>query len=517
MSLVAEIANRAIPLRDFQMNYTQTEIPTFDITIPTRDIVGLDLYLEDVAIYRDGDLIIEGLIKSPYVYPELLPSIANPLFTSLKCDNNLGRLAIEAGALIHFQNTLVSVAIATLLSNAQLSNWILNDTTTLNDIEVTVDVREKETLWSQIMEICAQSRYATFVRYNSFSGGNHLLDLGYFRERRNTPKAAWGDNILEPPRFQEASQEPIKYLYPVSGSSSDTPVSLDDALNIDPTLSAGTQDYQILVGTGSIRNNTITKGCALRRSFSSIKTENDDAPTQAELNEAAIALYRTAAEEMEASQSSASITVKITCEEPPQIHDAIWLESKIFEEGYDLYTEQFELIESFDLSGYFRITGISADLRERFEVWNPYTEQYVGNAVYELELVEGDKRIVKSETDILIDKTQNTGIYDNIEGIAGGGIIGVATVTVQHDTVAPDCNYSGPGTGKTFTFTIPSAPVGATDVIVTVKSVSPSNYNYKTTTYGTIGGTHELCVQNENTSDWDITDDCTIIISVIFT
>lgn len=517
MSLVAQINGKAIPLRDFQMNYTQDGVPTFDITVPTRDIVGQDLYLEDVEVYRDGDLIIDGLIASPVVYPALLPSVSNPLFTSLKCDSNLGRLVREAGVLVHFQNTLVSVALTTLLATTQDSTWLLNDTSTLNDIEITLDLRGMESLWAQIQEVCKASRNVTFVRYGGESGGNYLLDAGFFRERVNTPKAVWGDNILEPPRFQEANTEPIRIIYPISGSSSDMPVDLDFALNIDPTLSDPSQDYQILVGTGGIRNNTITKGIIVRREFSAIKTENDDAPTQAELDETALALYRVAADELQNSQESYSLSVKITCEDAPRIHDAIWLESQIFEEIYDLYTEQYEIVQSFNLSGYFRIVGITADLRERYEVYNPYTEQYVGNAVYELELVAGDKKVTQTETEFLLERTQRTDTYDNIQGIASGGILGVASVTVQHDTVPADCNYSGANTGKEFDFTIPSAPLGATSVTVTIQSITPTNYQVKVTNFGTIGGTHTLCVQNTNTSTWNLADDCEITISVIFT
>lgn len=514
MSLIALINGKGIPIRTFQMNFTQADIPTFDVTLPTRAIAGQDLYLEDIEIYRDDELIIDGLIRSPFAYPELPTSAANPLFTSLKCDNNLGRLVAEAGLLVHFQDTLVSVAIATLLAGTQLYSWILNDTSTLNDAEITLDLRGKETIWSQLQEVCNQSRYATFVRYGGYNGADYLLDVGYFRDRKNTPKAVWGDNILTPPRFQESSTEPIKYLYPVSGSSSDTPVNLDFALNIDATLDDASQDYQILVGTGSIRNNTITKGIAVRRSFATIKTENTDAPTQAELDQTAIALYRSASEEMEASQESVSISVQITADTVPQIHDAIWLESKIFEQDYDLYTEQINYIESFDISGYYRITGISADLRERYEIWNPYTEQFIGNAVYELELVKGDKRIVKSETDILLEKTENTNLYD---AVSGGVVLGISNVTVQQDTVAANCDYSGPNTGREFAFTIPSAPLGATDVTIIIKDITPSNYAVKTTQYGSIGGTHELCVIDENTGNWNVGDDCSITISCIFT
>lgn len=495
------------------MNFTQDEIPTFDITVPTRDIVGWDIYLEDVEIYRDDTLIIDGLIRSPFARPELVPSVSNPLFTSLKCDNNLGRLAMEAASLVHFQDTLVSVAIASLLADTALYSWIINDSSTLQDARVTVDLRSKETIWSQIQEVCKQSRFATFVRYGGFNGTDYLLDIGYFRERRNTPKAVWGDNILQPPRFQEASTEPIKFIYPVSGSSSDTPVNLDDALNIDPTLDDITQDYQIIPGTGRIRNNTITKGIAIRKSYNTIKTENTDTPTQDDLNQTAHSLYNSAAEEMEASQNSISLSVQITCEDTPQIHDAIWVESQIFEESYDLYTDQYTLNESFALAGYYRITGITADLRERYEVWNPYTETYVGNAVYELELVAGDKRVVKSEFDILLEKTENTNVYD---GVASGIVRGISNVTVQHDTTPADCNFSGANTGKTFQFTTPAPPVGTTDVTIIVKDVT-SNYSIKTTQYGSLSQNHILCVQNDTSNDWDISDDCTITISFIFT
>jgi len=411
----------------------------------------------------------------------------------------------------------VSVAIATLLTDCQFSNWVLNNTVTLNDVTVTVDLRNKESLWAQIMEVCATSRNATFVRYGGYSGGNYLLDIGYFRQRVNVPKAVWKSNILTPPRFQESNDIPIKIIYPVSGASADVPISLDDALAIDPTLNDASQDYQILTGQGAIRNNTITRGIATRREYQSVKTKNDTSPSQAELNETALSLYRVAAQDLEASQSSTSLSVKITSDSVPQIHDAIWFEGKIFETGYDLLTEEFELIESFDLNGYMRIVGITADLRERYSVYNEFTEQFVGNAVYELELVQGDKRITKSAIDILLAKTENTSSYDNLQATVGGGVLGISTVTVQQTAVAANCTYSVGLDGRSFVFTLPSAPVGATSAIIVVKSVSPTNYVYLTTTYGTIGGIdHELCVQNSATSDWTILDDAIIIINIFW-
>lgn len=499
------------------MNFTQNEIGTFDISVPTRDIVGMDLYLEDVSVYQDDTLIIDGLIKSPFVYPELPDSISNPLFTSLKCDENLGRLANESSADLHFQDTFISVAVATLLTNTQFSSWIINDATTLNDITVTVDLRNKESLWAQIIAVCEASRTATFVRYGGYSGGNYLLDIGYFRIRRNVPKAVWSSNILTPPRFSEANTEPIKILYPISGASPDLPVNLDAALAIDPTLNDPSQDYQILTGTGSIRNNTISKGIAVRKSYEQVKTKNDSSPSQAELNETALTLYNVASEEMEASQSSISLSVKITSEVTPQLNDAIWLESRIYETVYDLYTEEYTNIQSFDISGYFRIVGLSADFRERFEVYNPYIEAFVGNAVYELELVQGDKRITKSATEILLEKSEKTDTFDNLQATVGGGVLGVQNVTVQQDTVAANCNYSGVLDGREFDFAIPAAPVGATDIIVTVKDVTPNNYIFKVTSYGSIGGTYTLCVQNSNTNDWDLSDSASITITVFYT
>lgn len=517
MSLYALIGGKAVFLRDFQMTYGQEEIPTFNVTVPTRDIAGQDLYLEDISVWQDGEMIIDGIITTPFIYPELLPSISNPLFTSLDCDNNLGRLAIEAAPLYHFQNTLVSVAISTLLATAQQSSWIINDISTLEDISVTVDLRGKETLWSQLVELCKASRNVTLLRYGGFNGTNYLLDVGFFRTKHNTPKAVWSENVIEPPRFQTANQQPIKILFPVSGASPELPVDLDLALNIDATLDDVSQDYQILVGTGSIRNNLITKGAYVRRVYDSIKTENATSPSSAELNQTALALYRKAAEELEASRSSISLSVKITCEEQPIIHDAIWLESLIFEENYDLLTETFENIQSFRVAGYYRIVGITADFRERFEVWNPYTEQFISNSIYELELVAGDRRITKTATEIILEKTANTTIYDDLQTIVSGGIIRVSEVTVQEIAVSPNCNFSGPATGRNFTFSIPSAPVGSTSAIVQVKDVSPTNYDYTTTQYGNItGDDHILCVQNHSTSDWTILDDCTITISIFY-
>lgn len=514
MGIEAEILGRDIPIRSFQMEYGQNEIPTFDVELPVRYIAGLDLYLEDISVLQDGQELIRGIVRTPYIIPEMQSSISAPLFTKIQCDTDLGRLQKEPSLLVHFQNELLSAALTQLLASATGSTWSLGDVSTLADREVTIDLRDKETLWSQIVAITEANKTVTFVRYGGSSGGIHLLDVGYFRTRPHYNRVIVGDNVLEAPRFQFPSQEPIKYFYPVSGKAPDEPVDLDLALNITPALANASQDYQIDEGVGRIINNRITKGVAIRRVLDVAKTENDEPPTSDELNELALSLYNTAVQEMTASEDTTSVTVKAMMDTLPDIYDACWFEGQVVEDDYDLFTEQVTQISSFALAGWFRIVGIRADYRERYERLNPFTEQVLPATVYELELVRGEKRVNKTESSEILDMTQTKGygVYDSVEAVNPTVIIATDTVSVTRSNVAANCTF-GAFDGRKFVFAIPTYP-NAVAGIITITAIT-DGYLAQTLTYGTLGGEHEVCVRPDS-GDWTTSDVATVTITILY-
>lgn len=515
MGIEAEILSRDIPIRSFQMEYGQNEIPTFDVELPVRYIAGLDLYLEDIKILQDGQEIVRGIVRTPYIIPELQSSISAPLFTKIKCDTMLGHLQKEPSLLVHFQDTLISSALTQLLASATGSNWALGDVSTLSDIEVTIDLRDKETLWSQIIGVIEANRIVTFVRYGGKNdSGTHLLDVGYFRDRPHENKVIVGDNVLEAPQFQFPSQEPIKYFYPVSGKAADQPVDLDLALNIDATLSNASQDYQIDVGVGRIINNKVTKGVAVRRSIDVSKTENDEPPTADELNQLAFSLYNHAVQEMTSSEDTTTVSVKAAMPFMPDIYDACWFEGQVIEEDYDLFTGQVNYIESFSLAGWFRIIGIRADYRERYQQYNPFTEEIVPATVYELQLVRGEKRVNKTEAEEILDMTQSSGygVYDNVEAANPTVILGSDTMSITRENLVANCTI-GAFDGRLFTFPIPDFE-GASSVIITVTNIT-DDYIFQVVTYGTIGDNHIVCVR-PSSGDWTIADDATVTIALLY-
>jgi hypothetical protein len=521
MALYAVIDNRAIELMGYKSEYNQDEIPTFDVTLPMRYVYDLQIYLQDIAVYRDGELLNAGIIRTPSLFPILKDSISTPITNTLKCDGYLGKIFNEASIEVHFQHTLLSVAIATLLAATTESTWVLNDTTTLEDVEITADLRSKQTLWVQIQEALKASGNVTFIRYGGKTdAGVYLADIGYFNRRFSNQRAVWHDNIISTPRFKEPTMEPIKSYYPISGDSASVPIDLDDALNIDPTLSDPSQDYQIIPGTGRVENNTIDVGIKVRKQISIHKTKNDAPPTQPQMNQTALSLYRRSVREMRlAGRGYVSMSVKIASDVAPIMHEAIWFSGTVFEEDYDLYTEKYSMIPVMEMSRWLRVVGIKADYRERLVETDPLTEKPLPLGVFELDLSSTDVRDNYDSSSIVHDTLDKNDTFDNQSAVVMGdiGIRGIRYVSLHRVGVVANCAYDGPGTGRKFEFTTPAAPTGSTDVIVQVKSVDPIDYPYHVTQNGDLSQNLILCVAGLNGDPWTIADDVTITVSYIFT
>jgi hypothetical protein len=519
MATTCIIGTKEISVIRVKRSEKQRQIPEFEVSVTTLDLIGLgDIYLEDIALYQDGELLISGIIRSPSPPPKFERGSSQRLQTTLKCDGEIGRLQCETAANIHFQNVAVSAAITALLATALDSMWALGDTTTLSDIQITIDPRSHQTLWPQIIDVLEASRFPTFFRYGGNSGGTHLLDIGTF-DGQDPSFYVRQENQLSPLRLKEPSREPIKRLYPVSGPSSTQPVALSNALNIDPTL-ATHPDFPLHAASGSIINNTISRGCQLRKEFKIHKPQNDLNASQAVKNEVAISLYRRGVFEMEQSAPYYSGDVTVVLPRPPKINEKIFADTLVHEEDYDFLTEQVHLVESFRLQEWMRIVGFKSDHRERSIEYEDYLETQGGFlTVYDLELTSAD---IADEYDPLLTVYDDVKTYDTfddnstiIQNVVGS--VQIQAQLSQGPGLAANCNYAGVNTGRLFSFPMPTVPPGATSVTAYVQIVNPSNVFYVVTQNPALPATpFQICASAAGGGNWGVGSQATITVAYIF-
>jgi hypothetical protein len=517
MTILATIKNKTVECSSFQINHDINKAGTFDIEVATLDIFELgDLYLADVIVNRAGVIMARGAIKTPDFFPKFNSAVSSGSTVQLKCDTYEGLLLCEAGLdSAHFQDELVSVAIATLLNGAVMNTWVLGSTTTLTDTTITVDVRNKETLLPQIKAVLEESGYPTYYRYGGqLSTGEYILDIGSFGEKINSQYAILGDNILEAPRLKAQTREPLKRVYPVGGLSADAPLSLQDALNIDSTLSDASQDYQII--GNYVINNTIERGCNVKRDYDLQKTENDEAPTQAELNQAAHSMYKKVRKDMMASEPYITIDVKYTSELPPLIGSLMYVDGKVVEQRVDSINDRVTLHNSFYIRDWLRIMSVSGRFSER--VANADIQGVNYSEIWQVELSTSDEKDVYTEGGVLSKDIENlkANKYDRRIGIAQGTnpFISSELVELTQTGVLPDCP-SGGVNRKEFVLTAPTPPAGAIIAQATISSVT-SGYEYVITQAGGLNIDLIICVNPTPGIDWTLLDTAQVQATWLF-
>lgn len=504
-----------IDVLDFDQNYKGSKIPQFKLTIESRyfptDSEQQGLLFESLIVRRGADELVSGIVAE-LPKPELIAGVHG--FLKLTCDINLGLLYLEMAAPLQFQNVSITTAIALLLAETQDSTWALNDTTTLSDDTITIDVRNRETLWAQIEAIRKDSQTPFYLRYGGFSAGIHQLNIGSFGTQDRSMFAFKGDNVVGKPKYSQPSRLPIKEIRPVSGKVNGKPVALSDALNIDPTL-ATDPDYPLNASRQSILNNTISKGRRFRKAFTEIKSANNDIPGQTEINQVAIALYRRGVREMMASAPYKVIRLDVALEDAPTIFDKIFVDIVATQDIYDPFTQAWVETNALDIQGWFTIMEWSMKGDEYFAGIDDVRREFVGMQIYKLELSNGVDIEEISETALIMASTRSNDLEDN-EGLVSGAFAQVL-VTLNHNTVAADCNWSGASTGKEFEFPLPSIPAGATAVSYSIRSKDPGTVETVVTQVPTLVDNLILCVSGAGPLAWTVSDDVTIEVVYTFT
>lgn len=509
------IAGLEIDVVDFDLNYKGSKIPQFKLTIESHhfpsDAEQQGLLFESLTVRRGAEELVSGIVAE-MPKPELRTGVHG--FLKLTCDISLGLLYLEMAAPLQFQNVSISTAIALLLAETQDSTWALSDTTSLSDDTITIDVRNRETLWAQIEAIRKVAQTPFYLRYGGFSAGIHQLDMGSFGDEDRRMFALKGDNVVGNPKYSQPSRLPIKEIRPISGKVNGKPVALSNALNIDPTL-ATDPDYPLSASTESIINNTISKGRRFRKPFTEIKSANDDIPSQDEINQVAMGLYRRAVREMMASAPYKVIRLDVALETAPSIFDKMYLDIVARQDVYDDFTQSLVATNALAIQGWFSLMEWSMKGDEHFAGIKDVSRDFVGMQIYKLELSNGLDIEQISETSMIMDSTRSNDLEDN-DGLVSGAFA-QALVTVNHNNEVADCNWSGANTGKEFEFPLPSIPSSATAVSYSVRSTDPDTVDFNVTQVPTLLDNLILCASAAGPLAWTIADDVTIEVIYTFT
>lgn len=496
------------PLLSFSQEYSQKDLPEWEAVAINRDLgqysLSNTLFLEPVRIERNGELLETGFISSVPV-----PTIFDGFHSTIKLlgYNSLGYLWAECSANIHFQNVLVSNAITTLLAFATNTTWALGSTSTLSDIEITIDTRSEKTLWGQLQKVVQESGNPTYLRYGGEIAGTHYLDVGVFDFENPYLYAIHGRNIQSNPKFSLTVKEPLREIIPVSGSSSETPVDVSIALNLDPSL-ATDPDFP-LVGT-SVINQTITRGTCRRISYSIHKSANDVEPTELEQQQVAVSMVRKAQRDLAQSNPRIELDIDIFLPTQPIIHDKCFVSIDEIEGLYDEYTGQYQQSSSFVFEEWAKIVGWKSDYKERYEDYLSFTGQIESLELYSLSLSSGQDVQIDDPYEVIYNETKSYTTQDN--ALSGVGLIAFTDVSVNEQGVISNCVTSALINGRSFNFPIPSLNPSTTSIQTKLISIT-SGYSFEITQQASFPSNDLiLCVFRQDLANWTVADDCTVII-----
>lgn len=509
--ITAKIAGREIDVLNFDLKYAELKIPEFTLEVMAIDVDAATAVFSDVRVYKEGVEIASGLVSE-----QPLPDIgAGGIVTyKLKCDTDLGRLYLEMAAEIQFQNVPVSTIVSTLLGEAADSIWSINSSATLAAEDLTIDVRDKESLWAQIKYVLDSASDPTFIRYAGFSGGSHQLDIGSFGTQVRTHDIIQGVNLVGKPKFKQVANPPIKEIRPISGRTGAKPVLLSEALALEPGLSSD-PDYPLNVSNQSVVNETITTGRRLRKRFTGHKTSNVAPVTAAQRREVALSLYYSAVREIRKADAHDEIRCEAFFTSPPPLYDDIYVDMVAYITIWNPITEVEEEVTPVVVQGFYRVKGYQ--LKYSGNLMQETLDGSEQGDLYSVELTSGNEVETYEEKSDLVKKSLTTNDLEDNTGVILG-VLDTVDVPIFHSNVAADCNYAGPNTGKSFEFPLPTVPSGSTDVNTEVVSTDPSTVNTATVIQAaTLLLPLILCVSGPAAANWLNTDDVTVTVRYTFT
>lgn len=453
--------NQTLDVYGCSINQVQNEVGTFDVDIRYADlsITPVELFLQPVVLFGNGEVIVSGIVDSY----DLKRSDTEGTFITLRCLDELGRLAtVRAKSDGHYQNQTIIFIITDLLN--ETSDWELGDTSTLTDLALatTVDLRDKEFLWAQLVaavDTCPN----TFIRYGGISNinGKFQIDIGMFDEKGAISFIQ--DHNLIDLQYKQSFHRPFYEIEAYGGKSGPERITLQDALNYDPSLSTD-PDYPIVTSGGKlvVRNESVFGvGLTAVKQYSQNKTKNDTVPDDTAKEEAGYALWQSVVADMQKGDTSGEYTVTIISDDVlDMLSKRILVRGVVKEQGYNISSGLPELIETFAVQDFLRVVKFKLDFG-------------MNAFAYTIEMREGN---------YITDPDSSAQMYKTLsktdDADSGSGVLPVNIVTdsVSHGTgVASDQTHDG-FNWKRFSFAFPSGP--SSNTVNYTPSISPTSYTY---------------------------------------
>lgn len=366
--LFAVINNVHYPIIEGNINWSLSAVSNFNFTILANEIDYKNVLYKNVEIIYNGESLIQGYIDKR---PTINVTNSENIKINLSGADNLGRLAcMNSRQNTHFQNSTLSSALSTLIASA--SGWTVTiDTVSLGNQLVTLDLRNKETLFSQLTELISIIPGA-FFRYGGMVGGNHVLEVGVFGAL--TTYANSGFNILS------LSLEPQedKYYSEVRGytgeAKNNVGVERVYGLNFAQTDTRYTTNplnvqFPIVTVAGVgyvVRNNNFLNGCAVTKYFSDIAPEDKSVNTTLAIrNDMSYMLYLACVRFLKENDLSNIYNLSISNEFIPKLGDKVRVNMNIDEQVFsDTFAANHSSVSVFNADGDYRIVNISLNLAE---------------------------------------------------------------------------------------------------------------------------------------------------------
>lgn len=480
-SSYAIIDGNLVYIEDGSISYELDAFSTFSITVPAQSINARTIKGKSVRVFINGKLIISGFVNEKPSYK--IDNFKNTL-VEINCYDDMGELSCKrAKSNAHYQNELVTDIVDNLLLGV---NWVADYSTFNTKLteKITIDLRDKETLFAQIVE-SVKSVPRLHLRYggkNSFN--QNIIEIGEFNKIKE--QAYQGTDLTEL-SLQASSTLIYKIVEAYGGYSATQRITLLNALS-DPRTTSHPDfvNFPIVqdpvTSTYYVENLLIDEGCELVKNFELTKTENNEQPSAQEIYEAGYALWRKVVRFLQSTTDAEIYSCSLIRKNVPKVGDRIFVSASVFESAYDELGLNRQDVKVFEVQDSFKITKIETSL-EKYQIPEEFSYEDFDNVlVFDLEITDGeDAQLYDSELE-LYDRLDKPAVVPNADVLKISPII---TLTQQKTGGMPaNCNFNGvSNTGIQFVFDLPTPPIWATKVFYAVTGQDPSNLRYELVQY----------------------------------
>ena len=367
--LYAKINGTNIPIISGSINWSLSAVSGFSVVIYANEIDWQNMIYEDIEIFYKNISLITGFIDKRL---SLEINESKQIVITLDCVNDLGRLScLKSRYNTHFQNVALNTALTTLIGTAP--GWALDLTTLSNPATtITIDLRNNETLFSQISDVIALIP-GTFFRYGGIVGGNHILEIGDLNT--DTKYVDRGFNMIS---IQLDPQEE-KFYSQVRGFTGE--IQNGAGLKVVLTLAQALVDARYLAsplnvqfpitlladGSYVVSNNNFTSSCSITKFFSDIVPQDPNVNTTgAQRSDLSFMLYLACVKFLKEHEPNNLFAIKYHDSHIPKVGDSLRVNIRVDEEIYDdnlAFSMKQKLVFQVNNENY-RITQLTLDLSE---------------------------------------------------------------------------------------------------------------------------------------------------------